>query len=113
MAVKPIKIGKTYFEQDVPKRNVKQTPLHQTEHLSSNSNGNLDIDRLFNKLSNKIDNIQSTNIYGESHKNTGVIEVDIKKQIAIDKVDKNAVKSQEIKGKVNNKLDKLRALRKR
>ena len=46
---------------------------------------------------------------------TGVkaIEVDIKKEIAIGKVDMSAIKSEEVKGKVNNKLNKLKALRKR
>ena len=34
-------------------------------------------------------------------------------EISIDKIDKNAVKSEVIEGKVNNKLSKLRALRKR
>ena len=34
------------------------------------------------------------------------------KEIYIDKVDTNKIESEEIKGKVNNKLDKLRALRK-
>ena len=41
----------------------------------------------------------------------GPVEVDIKREIAVGKVDKNAVKSEVIQGKVNNKLDKLKALR--
>ena len=57
------------------------------------------------------------NIYGENKQsktlNVGPVEVDIKREIAIGKVDKNAVKSEVTKGKVNNKLDKLRALRKK
>ena len=35
------------------------------------------------------------------------------KEIAIGKVDMSAIKSEEVKGKVNNKLNKLKALRKR
>ena len=42
-----------------------------------------------------------------------LLEVDIKREIAIDKFDTNAVKSEEIKGKVNNKLNKLRKLRRK
>ena len=42
---------------------------------------------------------------------TQTIDVDIKREIAVGKVDKNAVKSEVIQGKVNNKLNKLKALR--
>ena len=41
------------------------------------------------------------------------IEVDIKREIAISKADINGVTSEEIKGKVMNKKDKLKALRRR
>ena len=41
------------------------------------------------------------------------VEVDIKREIAIGKADMSDLKSEEYKGKVNNKLDKLKALRKR
>ena len=44
-------------------------------------------------------------------KRTEVIEVDIQKEIAIGKVDKNAVKSEVTVGPVNNRVDKLRELR--
>ena len=60
------------------------------------------------KLMNKLDNFSS-----DSQTGTNAIEVDIKREIAIGKVDSNAVKSEEIKGKVNNKLDKLKKLRRR
>ena len=39
------------------------------------------------------------------------IEVDIKREISISKADISGVKSEEIKGKVMNKKDKLKALR--
>ena len=60
------------------------------------------------KMLNKLDNIP-----GVSPTGTKAVEVDIKREIAIGKVDVSAVKSEEYKGKVNNKLDKLKALRKR
>jgi len=71
-------------------------------------NGNLQMEQLMGKLLNKLDNIPS-----DSQTGTNAIEVDIKREIAIGKVDSNAVKSEEIKGKVNNKLDKLKKLRRR
>ena len=71
-------------------------------------NGNLQMEELMGKVLNKLDNIP-----GRSQTGTKAIEVDIKKEIAIGKVDMNAVKSEEIKGKVNNKLNKLKKLRRK
>ena len=71
-------------------------------------NGNLQMEQMMGKLINKIDNIGT-----DSQTGTKAVEVDIKREIAIGNVDTSAVKSEEIKGKVNNKLDKLKALRKR
>ena len=44
-------------------------------------------------------------------KRTEAIEVDIRKEISIGKVDKNAGKSEVTVGPVNNRVDKLRELR--
>ena len=71
-------------------------------------NGNLQMEQLMGKLMNKLDNIP-----GKSQTGTNAIEVDIKREIAIGKADINGVKSEEIKGKVMNKKDKLKALRRR
>ena len=71
-------------------------------------NGNLKMEELMGKMLNKLDNIP-----GGSQTGTRAVEVDIKREIAIGKVDASAVKSEEFKGKVNNKLDKLKALRRR
>ena len=71
-------------------------------------NGNLQMEQLMGKLINKLDNIS-----GKSQTGTNAIEVDIKREIAISKADINGVTSEEIKGKVNNKLDKLRKLRRK
>ena len=71
-------------------------------------NGNLQMEQLMGKLINKLDNIPS-----DSQTGTNAIEVDIKREIAIGKADINGVKSEEIKGKVMNKKDKLKALRRR
>ena len=71
-------------------------------------NGNLQMEQMMGKLMNKLDNIP-----GSSQTGVKAIEVDIKKEIAIGKVDMSNIKSEEYKGKVNNKKDKLKALRKR
>ena len=71
-------------------------------------NGNLQMEQMMGKLMNKIDNIGS-----DSQTGTKAVEIDIKREIAIGKVDTSAVKSEEFKGKVMNKKDKLKALRKR
>ena len=71
-------------------------------------NGNLQMEQLMGKLINKLDNIPS-----DSQTGTNAIEIDIKREIAIGKADINGVKSEEIKGKVMNKKDKLKALRRR
>ena len=71
-------------------------------------NGNLQMEQMMGKLMNKLDNFDSPS-------QTGVkaVEVDIKKEIAIGKADMSSIKSEEVKGKVNNKLDKLKKLRRR
>tara|TARA_Y100000361_G_scaffold138_1_gene117 strand:- start:2961 stop:3365 length:405 start_codon:yes stop_codon:yes gene_type:complete len=71
-------------------------------------NGNLQMEQMMGKLMNKLDNFGS-----DSQTGVKAVEVDIQREIAIGKVDSNAVKSEEFKGKVNNKLDKLKKLRRR
>ena len=71
-------------------------------------NGNLQMEELMGKVLNKLDNIP-----GGSQTGTNAIEVDIKREIAIGKADMSSIKSQEFKGKVKTKKDKLKALRKR
>ena len=71
-------------------------------------NGNLQMEELMGKVLNKLDNIP-----GSSQTGTKAIEVDIKKEIAIGRADMSSIKSEEFKGKVNNKLDKLKKLRRK
>jgi hypothetical protein len=59
-----------------------------------------------------IDLLKSGNIYGEKENITlGAVDVPIEKQIAIDKVSTKGLKSEEYKNNSENKLDKLRKLR--
>ena len=71
-------------------------------------NGNLQVEQMMGKLMNKLDNFDS-----KSQTGIKAVEVDIKKEIAIGKADMSSIKSQEFKGKVKTKKDKLKALRKR
>ena len=71
-------------------------------------NGKLQMEQIMGKLMNKLDNFDS-----KSQTGIQAVEVDIKREIAIGKVDSNAVKSEEFKGKVKTKKDKLKALRNR
>ena len=59
-----------------------------------------------------IDLLKSGNIYGEKESITlGVVDVPIEKQIAIDKASTKGLKSEEYANNSENKLDKLRKLR--
>ena len=125
MAVQQI-IGKRIVKHDTNSPNYKAPEPKVVEEVNGNvqedvdvygerkhtyipdPNCNLKMEELMGKIVNKLDNIP-----GGSQTGTKAVEVDIKKEIAIGKVDVSAVKSEEYKGKVNNKLDKLKALRKR
>jgi acid phosphatase class B len=124
MAVQKIK-SKRIVKYDTSNPNFKQ-PEQKVEEINGNlkedediygekkhtytpdSNGNLKMEELMGKMLNKLNNFDTPS-------QTGIkaVEVDIKREIAIGKVDSNAVKSQEFKGKVMNKKDKLKALRNR
>jgi hypothetical protein len=124
MAVQQIK-NKKIIKYDTSNPNYKETSIPKVE-VSGNviddsdlygerkhsyipePNGNLQVEELMGKVLNKLDNIP-----GGSQTGVKAIEVDIKKEIAIGKVDMSAIKSEEVKGKVNNKLNKLKALRRR
>lgn len=124
MAVQKI-TGKRIVKYDTSNPNFKEKPK-PVEEVSGNvsdegdvygerkhyytpePNGNLQVEQMMGKLINKLDNFDS-----KSQTGVKAIEVDIKKEIAIGKVDVSAIKSEETKGRVNNKLNKLKKLRKR
>ena len=66
------------------------------------------MEQMMGKLMNKIDNFGSKS-------QTGIkpVDIDIKREIAIGKVDKNAVKSETTTNSFKSKKDKLKALRRR
>ena len=97
-------------EVEVNGKGLEEAMYGERKHCyTPDSNGNLQMEQLMGKLINKIDNIPG----GKSQTGTNAVEVDIKREIAIGMVDQNAVKSEEFKGKVKNKKDKLKALRRR
>ena len=83
----------------------------ERKHTYQPDNGNLQMSEFMTGVLNKLDGLQNLNpdIVGKNR----AIEVDIKREIAISKADINGVTSEEIKGKVMNKKDKLKALRRR
>ena len=125
MAVQQI-TGKRIIKHDTSSPNYKAPPKPEVEEVNGNvakediygekkhtyqpDNGNLQMNEFMTGVLNKLDGLT---INPDKLKNNRAVEVDIKREIAIGKLDTNAVKSEEYKGKVNNKLDKLKALRKR
>jgi len=83
----------------------------ERKHTYQPDNGNLQMSEFMTGVMNKLDDLKTLNpnIVGKNR----AIEVDIKREIAISKADINGVTSEEIKGKVMNKKDKLKALRRR
>ena len=83
----------------------------ERKHTYQPDNGNLQMSEFMTGVLNKLDGLTTLNpeIVGKNR----AIEVDIKREIAISKADINGVTSEEIKGKVMNKKDKLKALRMR
>ena len=124
MAVEKI-IGKTitkfdtsnpnFIEKPKPKEEVSGNTIEDTDVYGERKhtytpepNGNLQMEQMMGKLMNKLDNFDTPS-------QTGIkaVEVDIKKEIAIGKADMSSIESQEFKGKVKTKKDKLKALRRK
>ena len=83
----------------------------ERKHMYQPDNGNLQMSEFMTGVMNKLDGLTTLN--PEIVEKNRAIEVDIKREIAIGKADISSVKSEEFKGKVMNKKDKLKALRRR
>ena len=114
MAVQQLTNGKVIIKKDgifiAPQLKKKEEKIKLTnmyEEPYNNKTGNIDVNELATAITAKM--------LGGHVKipEKRAIEVDIKRELAIGKVDKNAIKSEVIDGKVNNKLEKLRLLRNR
>ena len=82
----------------------------EKKHTYQPDDGNLQMNEFMTGVMNKLDGLT---VNPDIVKKSRAVEVDIKREIAIGKADMSSIKSEEVKGKVNNKLDKLKALRKR
>ena len=100
-------------EPEVVNGNLKEeTDIYgERVHTYQPDNGNLQMSEFMTGVMNKLDGL--TNLNPNIVNKNRAIEVDIKREIAISKADINGVTSEEIKGKVMNKKDKLKALRRR
>ena len=97
--------------EDIDLYGEKQLALsHERKHSYQPDNGNLQLSEFMTGVMNKLDGLTLNSNIVEKNR---AIEVDIKREIAISKADINGVTSEEIKGKVMNKKDKLKALRRR
>ena len=97
--------------EDIDLYGEKQLALsHERKHSYQPDNGNLQMSEFMTGVMNKLDGLTLNPNIVEKNR---AIEVDIKREIAISKADINGVTSEEIKGKVMNKKDKLKALRRR
>ena len=82
----------------------------ERKHTYQPDNGNLQMNEFMTGVMNKLDGLT---VNPDIVQKSRAVEVDIKREIAIGKVDTSAVKSEEYIGKVKTKKDKLKALRKR
>ena len=82
----------------------------EKKHTYQPDNGNLQMNEMMTGIRNKLDGLT---VNPDIVKKSRAVEVDIKREIAIGKADVSSIKSEEIKGKVINKLDKLKKLRRR
>ena len=99
-------------EPDEINGNIKEEDIYgERKHTYQPDNGNLQMSEFMTGVMNKLDGL--TNLNPNIVEKNRAIEVDIKREIAISKADINGVTSEEIKGKVMNKKDKLKALRNR
>ena len=124
MAVQRI-TGKRIIKYDTDSPNYKPIPKPEVDvngnvteediygekkHTYQPDNGNLQMNEMMTGIMNKLDGLT---VNPDIVQKSRAVEVDIKREIAIGKVDTSAVKSEEYVGKVKTNKDKLRRLRNR
>ena len=97
-------------EEKVVNGNVKDDEdlYGERKHTYQPDNGNLQMNEFMTGVMNKLDGLT---VNPDIVQKNRAVEVDIKRSIAIGKADLSDIKSEEFKGKVMNKKDKLKALR--
>ena len=96
--------------KEVDGNKVEEDIYGEKKHTYQPDNGNLQVNEMMTGILNKLDGLT---VNPDIVQKSRAVEVDIKREIAIGKADMSSIKSEEFKGKVNNKLDKLKALRRR
>jgi len=103
------------FKQPEPEEKIVNGNLKDEEdvygekkHTYQPDNGNLQMNEFMTGVLNKLDGLT---VNPDIIKKNRAVEVDVKRSIAIGKADLSDLKSEEFKGKVMNKKDKLKALR--
>ena len=109
--IKKFDLNDPNFKPPTPMVEEDEDVYGERKHFYQPDNGNLQMNEFMTGVMNKLDGL--TNLNPNIVEKNRAIEVDIKREIAISKADINGVTSEEIKGKVMNKKDKLKALRKR
>ena len=124
MAVQQI-LGKKLVKYDTKSPNFKPAPkpekvvdgnvaendiYGEKKHTYQPDNGNLQMNEFMTGVMNKLDGLT---VNPDIVQKSRAVEVDIKREIAIGKVDTSAVQSEVINKKVITKKDKLKALRNR
>ena len=97
-------------KKEVDGNKVEEDIYGEKKHTYQPDNGNLQMNEMMTGIMNKLDGLS---VNPDIVQKSRAVEVDIKREIAIGKADMSDIKSEEIKGKVNNKLDKLKKLRRR
>ena len=97
-------------KEEVSGNVVEEDVYGERKHTYQPDNGNLQVNEMMTGILNKLDGLT---VNPDIVQKSRAVEVDIKREIAIGKADMSDLKSEEYKGKVNNKLDKLKALRRR
>ena len=95
-------------EKEVDGNKVEEDMYGEKKHTYQPDNGNLQMNEMMTGILNKLDGLT---VNPDIVQKSRAVEVDIKRAIAIGKADMSDIKSEEYKGKVNNKKDKLKALR--
>ena len=96
--------------KEVNGNKVEEDIYGEKKHTYQPDNGNLQVNEMMTGILNKLDGLT---VNPDIVKKSRAVEIDIKREIAIGKADMSDIKSEEYKGKVNNKKDKLKALRRR
>ena len=97
-------------KKEVDGNKVEEDIYGEKKHTYQPDNGNLQMNEFMTGVMNKLDGLT---VNPDIVQKSRAVEVDIKRDIAIGKVDVQAVKSEVLVNNIKSKKDKLKALRNR